>query len=87
MRPSILASDEHHAIGYSHQGLPIVLHEGEWKPALPGLQRTINDATYHTILCESSFDTYWIRPLPPEIDIYESTQQLLARMDQRALRQ
>lgn len=87
MHPCILASDDTHAIGYSHQGLPIVLHEGEWIPALPGIQRTIHNVTYHTVYCGISLNTYWIRPLPPEIDIYESTQQLLAGMDQNALRQ
>jgi len=87
VHPCILASDDTHAIGYSHDGLPIVLHEKNWTPALPGLQRTINDATYHTVLCESGFDTYWIRPLPPELNLYGQTREFLAGMDQNALRQ
>lgn len=86
MRPCILASDENQAIGYTHLGVAIVLHEGEWIPALPGIQRTIYNVTYHTVYCGISLNTYWIRPLPPEKDLYEHTQQLLARMDQHALR-
>lgn len=57
MRPCILASDDTQAIGYTHLGLPIVLHEGEWKPALPGLQRTINNATYHAKVCKTRLNT------------------------------
>ena len=87
MRPCILASDENQAIGYTHLGVAIVLHEGEWIPALPGTQRTIHNAVYHAVFCEIYCDTFWIRPLPPEIDIYESTRQFVARMDQNALRQ